>query len=194
MRSCYTVYMPREKQDLKQKVVKITPQLQDMLDTFTEKWGFISESEVIRQAILFYYRKMEPEYLKPSPRQQKEIDEARAKKEVEDMTPEDYAKHIMKARLFTTPDGKKVAVTMTIANTIKIWNLDTIKETDAQDSFFRETHLKMLSEGVDFDVYLNRSSHKLKALGIDIETKNKNENQSGWNNNETTQESKGDSS
>lgn len=166
--SCYIMYMPNKSQNLRQKVVKITPQLQEMLDTFTEKWGFISESEVIRQAILFYYRKMEPEYLKPSFKQVEKKREQEERERVSAMTNEEYAENIMKARILRDKDGKKYAITLLLANKIKITPLEQIKIMDEQDPFYRTTHLQLLNEDVDFDFYLKNNEYKLNELGISI--------------------------
>lgn len=184
--------MPAKKSNLVKKVIKITPQQQEMLDEVLDKWGIVSESEAIRQAITFWYRKMEPEYLKPSPKQTEKERELREKKRMETMSDEDYALEVMQARVFTARDGKRYAVIMTIANTIRVIPLEKVKSLDESDGFFRETHLKMLAEGVDFDAYLKRSDFKLKNVGIDLdELETKNENQNKWNNQEAENKESG---
>lgn len=161
--------MPKVKIKLIRKVVNLNENQQEMLNVFTQKWGFISEADVIRQALTHYYRKMEPEYLKPSSREAERLRQQKEEERLARLTDEEYAREIMRARVFKSDTGKKYAVTMTIANRVKIWAMDTMREVDAQDSFYRETHLRMLTEGADFDEYIRMNEKRLREYGIALE-------------------------
>lgn len=161
--------MSRQKLDLKQKVIKINPNQQEMLDTFTQKWGFISESEVWRQALVFYYRKMEPEYLKPSATEQEKLDKKKNEERLKTMTDEEYVLNVMKALIFKDLDGEKV-VGHIGNNTVRFTPLNKIRSLIAMDEWFLTNHLKLLAEGFDMQKYIQNNKPKiLRDYQVDVD-------------------------
>jgi len=102
--------MGRVKGNLIQKVIKIHPSQQEMLDACTNNWGIISESDVFRQALTFFYRKMEPQYLKPSIQQMEKIDKRTEEEKMAAMSNEDWVEQIGRMKVVENADGEKYVV------------------------------------------------------------------------------------
>lgn len=170
----------RKDGNLIKKVVKLHPQQKEMLEEVVDKWGILNESEAIRQAITYWYRKMSPEYLKLTPRQQERQEMLKMERRIEEMSGEEYATDVMNARIMTATDGKKFAVLMSIANGIKVFPVEQVKDIDKQDSFYKETHLRLLSEGADFDSFLENNKFRLEQSNILLD-ENRNRNKTQWN-------------
>lgn len=161
--------MSRIKLDLKQKVIKINPSQQDMLDIFTQKWGYISESEVWRQALLFYYRKMEPEYLKPSATEQDKISKKKNEEKLKTMTDEEYVLEVMKGIIMTDVDGNKMAGHIG-NNQVRFTPLNKIRTLIATDGWFLSNHLKLLADGFDMAKDMERSkAYILRTYNVDVD-------------------------
>jgi hypothetical protein len=119
---------------------------QNMLDELLSRWGFINESEVIRQAITVFYRKYEPEYLKPSVNQQEKLKQVEEREKMAAMTDEDYVKDIIRGEVLTAASGAKYCAIHFFGNSAKAIPLE-----EARDYFNKypddlEFHIAKLSE------------------------------------------------
>lgn len=139
--------MPRRPiQKLLAKSILITENQQPMLDAFMAKWGFISESEVFRQALTAFFRKYEPKYLQPSPYELEKEDEMEQKERLENMPLEDYARTQFHALVLSTQSGEKKAVIHNVGNSIRIIPLEKIREYFNDKISDLEYHLAKVQE------------------------------------------------
>jgi Arc/MetJ-type ribon-helix-helix transcriptional regulator len=123
--------MPRKKgiNELIQKSVSITKEQNEIfLPRLMIKWGYISESEVFRQAISLLYRKMEPEYLKLSPNQEEKVKEKTEKEKFEAMNDEEYALSLTAIITKVPKTGEDVAIIHWFNNSVKVLSLKGFKD------------------------------------------------------------------
>lgn len=140
--------MPKQNQGLIRKVVKIHENQQSMLDTFTEKWGFVSESEVIRAAIVFMYKKWEPEYLQPSSREKDRKDKQTEAQRLQKMDNEKFALEVLKGVIKLDREGKKWVLSHRLGNNLYCIPLDKIKQfAQEDDSWALKYNLQELAKG-----------------------------------------------
>lgn len=135
--------MPRNSHTkLVKKVVSIT-EVQNlvMLPRLMEKWGLISESEVFRQALTFYYRKMEPIYTQPTPLQEAKLEKIVEVKKFKEMTDEEYALQTMHALILPDQKGQKWVVMHWFGNTISAKPLEGCKDWFSTRFDIVENHL-----------------------------------------------------
>jgi len=140
--------MPRENQNLIRKMVKIHPNQQEMLDVFTEKWGFISESEVIRSAIAFMYKKWEPEYLQPSSREKDRLNKQREQEKESELSHEQYALQVLHGVIKKDKDGKFWVLSFGLGNTLYCTPLEKVRTFATQeDGWYLKNNLGELAKG-----------------------------------------------
>jgi Arc/MetJ-type ribon-helix-helix transcriptional regulator len=144
--------MENEKTDstspLVKKVVRIHQNQQEMLDTFTGKWGFVSESEVIRAAIVFMYKKWEPEYLQPSSKEKKAKDLQKKAASVENMPDLEFATNVIKGVIKYDQSGKAWVLSHAIGNSLYCTPLSEIRTwAKADNGFFVNYNHGELAKG-----------------------------------------------
>lgn len=100
--------------------------IEELLDN--SSWGFSSQSDIVRQALSQFFRKVEPEYLKPSLNQELKAKELSEQEKFEAMTDEEYARSLG-AFIGTLPKtGEVVAIIHWFYNTIKALSLEGFKK------------------------------------------------------------------
>lgn len=159
----------KEKQKLYRKVVKISENQQEMLNVFLEKWGFVSESEVLRQAIVFFYKKWEPAYLQPSAREKGLEEEQRKAKKIQEMSDREFALEVVKGIIMKHRTGKEVVITLGLGNGFYVTQLDQIKIWANKDNgWFLNYNLEQLAAGVDLQKRIQESQSMLRGPGYDV--------------------------
>lgn len=144
--------MPKQNQNLIRKVVKVHPQQQQMLDIIIEKWGYTSESEVVRAAIAFFYKKWDPAYLQPSSREKERLEQQREAQKMENMPNEDFVLNVMKAYLRKDKKGNTWVLSHNITNGFYCTPLAQIKEfATKEDGWWLNAHNTALAKGRTFE-------------------------------------------
>lgn len=157
--------MSRPKSNLHQKVIKINDQQQAMLDVFTEKWGFVSESEVFRQALLWFYRKTEPEYTKPSPLQEEKARRLAEERRTAAMSEEEYNDEFVGGHVTgAQPNGKRYVLLYAWGNMVRPVELDLLRTTLKQMPDLAEVHKAGLAERGDVWEFCRTNPEYVEAL------------------------------
>lgn len=118
----------------------------EILETFTEKHGFLSEAEVIRQALVFFYRKFEPAYLKPTVTQKIKEKAISEKEKLEKMPDVEYCETIVKGIIVKNPQGKEFVLYHGWARDLRCLPVDVAKEFFAKHADFLDNHLVQLKD------------------------------------------------
>lgn len=119
----------RKKNDLVTKTVNLGLVHIEIVNNFIEKKGMVSESDVVRQALMFMHEKTFPDYVfHVSPEKMKKFEEKEEEKRMKNISDEEYCTTVLKAPIFDSPTDGRVVVLHTIANSIKVLPVKGIKD------------------------------------------------------------------
>lgn len=127
-------------------MISIFPPHQEIIDHFLDE-GKASTSDVIRQALEYYHRKLYPDYiyrLTPAGEEKRrKLAEQEAANLVSD---EEFAVQHLKSLIRTKKDGTRAVILHTIANSVKVIPLEGIKLWAHDNEHAVTFHLDLVKE------------------------------------------------
>lgn len=135
--------------------------IEEMLKNST--WGFSSKSDIVRQALSQFFRKVEPEYLKPTVNQELKAKEISDKQKFEAMSDEEFAESLGAVITKLPKTGEEVAIIHWFYNSIKALSLKGFK--DLPDDIV-ENHKALNAENPVKDEVIKKATWLKTTYGI----------------------------
>jgi len=140
--------MPKVK--IKTHILKatITEEQNNMINNLLASGKYISEADIVRQALLAFYAKVKPAYLEPSINQEVKLEKRAKELELRDMPDEEFvAENLEDVMIYTDLDGIKWVLHRWIGNTIGAVPLLEVKNWVKEKGTLFVVHTQIANTG-----------------------------------------------
>lgn len=114
-----------------------------MIDELESDFGYISKSEVVRHAIMEFYRKKKPEYLQPTATEEIKKKVLRSEESFEAMSDEEFVLTKLFGIILKSVTGEAFVILHALGNSFQVLPLLGVKDFISARKEVMEFHLEM---------------------------------------------------